>query len=407
MAHRSKQPGAPSAAIDPKSLRYFGRLKTFREALARATAIHGLPSSFHDPKRLLSLGDYLSLFLFGLFNPVCRTMRGLCKASNLKRVSSEVCSRRVSLGSFSEAQSLVDLKVLEHVFADLASQASPTGLLPAHLQRFDWIVQDGSLFAALPRMSWALYGCGFVWPGNSNPYNAVRLHLGFNLLTGSPEQATVTPGRNCERAAWKEHWKPGAAYVGDRYFGENYKLFGLLRRMGCHFVIRLMDSAVITVLEEFELTEKQREAGILKDQKVRLGGPRHLSEVLRVITLRGQSGQILLLATDLEPEQLAAQDVALIYKHRWQIEYFFKWVKCVLGCGHWIAEAPKGAAIQLYLALIGALLLQLHLGRRPSKRVFELFQFHLMGMVEEDELADLLARQLGEEEKARAAKKRA
>jgi hypothetical protein len=34
-------------------------------------------------------------------------------------------------------------------------------------------------------------------------------------------------------------------------------------------------------------------------------------------------------------------------------------MKCLMGCGHWLAESPRGITLQIYLALIGALLLQL------------------------------------------------
>src|SRR5439155_10545217 len=60
--------------------------------------------TFADARRRLSCGDYLSLLLFGLFNPVVDSMRGLCAATELRRVQEEVCSHPVSLGSFSEAQ---------------------------------------------------------------------------------------------------------------------------------------------------------------------------------------------------------------------------------------------------------------------------------------------------------------
>ena len=62
---------------------------------------------------------------------------------------------------------------------------------------------------------------------------------------------------------------------------------------------------------------------------------------------------------------------------------------------------------QLYLALIGALLLQLDLGRRPSKRVWELLQWHLLGLVDEATPAQKLTQQLAAEEQARAKKTKA
>jgi hypothetical protein len=82
--------------------------------------------------------------------------------------------------------------------------------------------------------------------------------------------------------------------------------------------------------------------------------------------------------------------VALIYRYRWQVELFFKWLKCILGCRHLLAESPSGVAIQVYCALIAALMLQAFSGRRPTKRAMELIQFYLLGYVDTDELAKLL-----------------
>jgi hypothetical protein len=64
------------------------------------------------------------------------------------------------------------------------------------------------------------------------------------------------------------------------------------------------------------------------------------------------------------------------------VEYFFRWMKCLMGCGHWLAESPRGITLQIYLALIGALLLQLDLERRPIRRVWELLQWHQMSMMD-------------------------
>ncbi len=75
-----------------------------------------MDKTWKDKRRKLELSNYLSLFLFGLYNPVVKTMRGLSQASQLTRVQDEISKRPVSLGSFSEAQSVVDVKLLELVF---------------------------------------------------------------------------------------------------------------------------------------------------------------------------------------------------------------------------------------------------------------------------------------------------
>ena len=89
-------------------------------------------------------------------------------------------------------------------------------------------------------MSWALYGGG----GGGAQNNAVRLHLSLHLLEDKPARAQITPGKTCERKAWKADWEKGAAYVGDRYFAEDYRLLGQLSDHGCRYVLRLRDEAV-------------------------------------------------------------------------------------------------------------------------------------------------------------------
>jgi len=92
-------------------------LSDFRQRLAQAQEDFALAPSFKDPRRQLRAADYLSLFLFGLLNPVVRSMRALCEASQLERVRREVCGSQVSLGSFSEIQHLIEPELLDcHFF---------------------------------------------------------------------------------------------------------------------------------------------------------------------------------------------------------------------------------------------------------------------------------------------------
>ena len=110
---------------------------------------------------------------------------------------------------------------------------------------------------------------------------------------------------------------------------------------------------------------------------------------MRLVEVR-RDGQHLLLVTNHPLEQLSAELVSLIYRQRWSIELFFRWIKCVLGTRHFFAESPQGVAIQIYLALIAALLLQLFTGGRPNKRVMELLQYYVMGWATAEEVATLI-----------------
>jgi hypothetical protein len=349
-----------------------------------------LHPSFADPRRRLGLGHYLSLYLFGLFNPVVQTMRGLCQASHLERVQAEMCERPVSLGSFSETQHLVEPALLEQVFGELAKKL-PQLPRDARLGQWQWLARDGSLFAALPRMAWALYGGGKAQAAN----RAVRLHLSLDLVEDKPVQAAVRIGKICERKVWREQWKKGHAYVGDRAYGQEYKLWGQLQQAGCAYVLRLREQqCVVHVLEELSVSEADRRAGVIRQAWGQLGcKERYRSVRVRLVWIQTEDNSPLMLVTNLRPEELAAELVSMLYRQRWKIELFFRWVKCILGCRHWLAESPAGAAIQIYLALIAALLLQLYTGRKPNKRMMELLRWHQLGVATDKELGAGLQRE--------------
>jgi hypothetical protein len=381
--------------LSEKNLRQWGLLSSFQKALGQRSAPAELDHSWSDRRRTCEYADYLSLFLFGLFNPALKTMRALCAASQLPRVQREVTGQSVSLGSFSEAQHLIDPTTLEKVFGDLVGQiqgSAPTDVRAAWRQ---WFARDSSLFAALPRMGWALYGGGRLGAKN----NALGLHLSLHLLEDKPARMQVTTGKVCERKAWKESWETGAAYVGDRYFGENYRLLGELEQKGCRYVLRLRDEAVVTIQEDLPLTEADQAAGIQRQAWALLGSTaRYRTERVRVIWIRTATAEVLRLVTNVPPDRLSAAEIGVLYRRRWQIECFFRWIKCLLGCRHWLAESPAGVTIQLYLALIAAVLFQLHTGRRPNKRMLELFQLHQLGWAStEDLLAGLEREQLREQ----------
>jgi DDE family transposase len=375
-------------AITEKDLRHWRLLEDFRSALERSTSQGQLHRSFHDPERKLRYDDSLSLFLFGLFNPAIKTMRGLCSASRLQRVQSEICGGPVSLGSFSEAQHLVDPSHLEKVFGELAAQVPGPASRDPRVRWEQWLARDSSLFAALPRMTWALYGGGHA----GCPNRSVRLHLDLQLLQDNPASAQVTPGKHCERKVWKENWKSGAGYVGDRYFGKNFQLFGQLQNKGCSYVIRVMEEATINIIELIPLTAADRQAGVVKQAWATLGVKEYRSVRLRVVWIEGKD-TALLLATNLSAEELPAELVGMLYRRRWQIECFFRWIKCLLQCRHWLAESENGVTIELYLALIASVLLQLHLGRRPNKRMLELLQLYQLGWATAEELVAGLQRE--------------
>lgn len=372
--------------IRPEDLKGFDLVATYREVFAAVHEDRELSRREADPRRLFDAEGYFAYMLFALFNPVIDSMRGLCACSKLKRFGQELDLPPVSLASFSEAQSVFEPALLGEVIASLMDgiDAHRVAQKDEALGRLVVEAVDSSIWKVVPRMGWA-----FWREQDASRQNAVRLHLSWRLFGApGPGRASMGPAKRCERAALRHDLlESGVTYVGDRNYSRDYDLLEAIVAAGSHFVVRLQNDATVHVLEDLELSAEDRARGIISHQRVALGWRRRIGGDWRLVVFQrpGMKEPIRILTT-LAQEAAGAWDLAEIYRRRWQIELFFRWLKCSLKCRHWLAESPEGVSIQIYCALIAALLLSRHRGRLPTKRQMELLRLYQMGWADEEEL---------------------
>lgn len=332
---------------------------------------------------------YFGLFLFGLFNPVVGSMRSLCAATHLPRVAKALELRGpVALSGFSEAQRVFSPEILEPVIRELLAQSLARNLSSTRIGRLTpevLRVFDSTLWKVVPRMGWA------QWRFQDVEQRAIRLHVKLRLADLQPDQTQLAPARVCERAAMRRMLKPGEFYLGDRNYGADHSLFGELEAMGCGYLMRLDNRSILKSVESYPVPPAAVAAGVVSDAKM-LIGERGKGGTRRVVVVRKPGmEQDILLVTSEPHEALEALEVANLYRHRWEVEMFFRWLKCLAPCRHWFAESEQGVRIQIYLVLIKALLLAELTGRKPNKRMMELLHWHQMGWADDKELLDLLA----------------
>ena len=353
--------------------------------------------------------NYFSLFLLGLFNPVIESMRGLCAATRLEEIREKLgLAGPVVLSRFSEAQAVFGPELLRPVLTALLRESAGRVKVPAamggKLSLADIRIVDSTVWKVVPRMKWA------AWRTQGTEQKAVRLHVKLRLLDLQVSDAEVTAGRICERAAWLAKAGAGEFYVGDRYYGGDYGVLEQLEEKGCGFLVRLRHTAVLEVVETRELGLEEVAQGVEFDVVARLGhGKGH--GLWRVVRFQkpGMEEAVTLVGSA-ECGDLTALEVMDLYHQRWQVEMFFRWLKCLVPCRHWFAQSAQGVRLQIYLSLIQALLLAEVTGRRPTKRMMELLRFHQMGIARDAELVSGLARLAAESDAAaarRAAKKSA
>lgn len=367
------------AKVQDLQLRSWKLVEVVRDLLVDELERQPLGSA--DPRRLLAAVGYFCLILFGLFNPVVRTLRGLSRASRLPRVQRRVCGAAVSLGSLSEAQHAFDPATLQRVLQRVAAKASVTFGRDEPLAQAlpELVAHDSTIIKALPRMAWAF------WMDGQNP--GVRVHVDFEVFRQIPQDVAIEPAGRCERKVWKPRLRENRFYVADRYFGHDYNLMRLIGLRGSWFVFRLQSNTHLQPVPGTErpLSPADRTAGVISDQTVLLG--KENPQRYRLVQVRIHDLSLDLITNRLD---FPAEFIALAYKYRWQVELFFKWLKCILGCEHWLAESPQGVAIQVYCALIAAVLLALWTGKRPTKRAMEALQLYQIGWASEKDLQALL-----------------
>lgn len=338
--------------------------------------------------RRLFCDQYLSLLLLYFFNPSIKSLRALQNTTNWEKTRQKLGIRRTSLGSLSEASSVFDAGLVRPIIAELAAQALPLkrGREAEALQGLTAV--DGSVFAALPRMAWALW--------EDATHRGVKLHLHFDVLKGVPCEATLTPAACSEPAELARTLQPGRLYVLDRGYA-SYELFAQIVQAKSSLVGRVKDSTAFVPLEERPVDEAARKAGVIRDVVIsRLGTSHHKNHlrqpmrlvIVRVTNREGKITELWLLTDRLD---LPADLVALAYRYRWTVELFFRWMKSVLGARHLISKKQNGVTLQMYAAMIVSLLIILYTGAKPTVRTFETLQFYLLGWVADQELEDHLA----------------
>ena len=382
-------------------------LKFLQKLLPLLDRLHGVGCARDTAgNRNLFFDQYCLLHLLYFFNPVVTSLRGLQQASELKKVQRLLGCPRTSLGSLSEAATVFDPSGLKEIIAELGSQLQPLARDPKLKDiRQTLTLVDGTLLRVLPQMMHASLlkaktGSGMVkW----------RLHTHFEVDHSVPVRMDVTPdggGDNDERAVLERTLESDRLYVMDRGYAK-FSLFNRIVALGSSYVCRLRDNSAWTVIEERPLSDADRAEGILSDQIAQFasskGKPDHTLRLICITTTphtsRGKyrggstgvdSDGILRLATNML--DVPAEIISLIFRLRWQIEIFFRFLKHVLGCRHLLSHNANGIEIQTYCAIIACLLISLYTGRRPNLRTFEMICFYFSGMADEEELLAHLAK---------------
>jgi hypothetical protein len=189
----------------------------------------------------------------------------------------------------------------------------------------------------------------FPWATFRKTKGAIKLHTGLDADGYLPTFIDMTEG-SCHEINWAKTLQlpKGSTVVFDRGFND-YSWFNELSRNEIFFVTRLKNNADIVPLKK---RRGRKSPGVIEDLEILLGGA---LQKYRLVTYHSDDGHTYRFLTN--AFHLPARAVAELYKERWQIELFFKWIKQNLKVKTFFGTSRNAVMTQLWIALCVYLLL--------------------------------------------------
>lgn len=266
------------------------------------------------------------------------------QANRLYHLGSKPIARS-SLARLNETQ---PAELYEALFAKL--YASCQKMASGH--RFRFKNKLYSLDASLIDLSLKI----FPWAHYALGKSAMKLHLSLDHDGYIPNFAAITEGKVSDIEIGRTlHYSKGSIVVFDKGYTD-YKWFKALNNKGIFFVTRLRKNALWKV-EERRAVDKSK--GLISDQMITLTGikPKKIGvPKLRRIGYRDpETGKHYEFLTN--NFTLSAQTISDIYKERWQVELFFKWIKQNLKIKSFVGNSKNAILTQIWIALCTYLML--------------------------------------------------
>jgi len=198
------------------------------------------------------------------------------------------------------------------------------------------------------------------WARFSPGVHGAKLHIVYNPDSERPSFAELTPANvNDISVAKAMPIRPGATYVFDLAYYD-YGWWADLDAAGCRLVTRLKVNTPLSVTAENDVPKGSSvlsdRIGLLPARQAK-SRKNPFQDPVREIKVRTETGKVLRIVTnDLDAP---ADEIADLYKRRWQIELFFRWIKHTLKIRHFFGTSENAVRIQLAVALIAFLLLRI------------------------------------------------
>lgn len=293
-----------------------------------------------------------------------------------------------SRSNFANANEKRDCRIFEEYAFDLIDLAKKSSIVD-----HDFLLNiDGNIYA-FDSSTIDLCLSVFWWATFRKTKGGIKLHTLYDIKTSIPCFIHVSPASVHDvNALDLLNYEPGGYYILDRGYIDYERLFKI-HQSYAYFVVRAKDNLKFRRLYSNKVNKNN---GVLLDQIGKLTGfyvSKDYPEKLRLIKFydKETDNELIFLSNNLD---LMAEEIAQLYKYRWKVELFFKWIKQHLKIRSFWGTSLNAVKIQVYSAIIAYCLVALVRNKLKVERsTYEILQILSISLLDKTPLSELLTNQ--------------
>jgi putative transposase len=288
----------------------------------------------------LTTESFLKLLLFAQLEEI-ESLHALSDCLFDDQLQKEVGLNSISISQLSRRLNGINPDLFQKLFLDLVAKIHAKTQHTKRVMPLK-IIDSSTLPLNLTNHKWAKF---------RKTKAGVKLHLRLVFMEKGisyPEKALMTTAREHDRGQLEIMVDDKECmYVFDRGYLD-YERFDRMTDDGYFFLSRLRKNAVIREVYDFKLPE---DTSVLSDQMVLIGTTQNRAEnYFRLLKVMDSKGNELHLITN--RFDLSAEEISEMYKSRWAIELFFKWIKQHLSIKKFYGQSEWAIQNQVFIALI-------------------------------------------------------
>lgn len=253
--------------------------------------------------------------------------------------------KSISLSNLSKANEVREIRIFE----DLANLMIKTAR-DKRSGKKDFFL-DGNIYA-FDSSTISLCLNTFWWTKLHHNKGGVKLHTLFDVKTDIPAFNIITDASiHDSKVMSMIPYELGSYYIFDRAYMDTKKLYDI-HQSHSFFVVREKRKSKYAI--EYDSNYNNPETGIMADQHISFKGIKTQNQypeaIRRVVFYDKITNKTFVFYTN--NTEITAEEVALLYKYRWRVELFYKWLKQHLKINQFYGTTENAVRIQIYCAII-------------------------------------------------------